>query len=68
MSPVAALAADIYTDMDDSQKMELLRTVWRRRTFPLPIRILLTVSIIDPESGKKLFEKLASLLKIIKPL
>ncbi len=68
MSPVAALAADISPDMDDSQKMELLRTVWRYRTLPLPVLILFTVTIIDHETGKKLYKKLSSLVKTVKPL
>jgi len=68
MSPVAALAADISPDMDDSQKMELLRTAWRCRTLPLPVLILFTVTIIDHETGKKLYKKLSSLVKTVKPL
>jgi len=67
MTPAAAMAADTAMELDDAQKMELLRSIWQRRTFTVPVRILITVSIIDPETGKKLYEKLAKILKIKKP-
>lgn len=67
MTPAAAMAADTAMQLEDAKKMELLRSIWQRRTFTVPVRILITISIIDPETGKKLYEKLAKILKIKKP-